>query len=227
VVGRAIVLADAEGLAALTVRRLARELGVTPMALYWHFRTKDELLQAVASQVWGEVDTDVDAGAPWPAQLRALLESLVRVLRAHRSAPELLMAGATDGTGGLQVAEVMLDVLRRAGFDTRQASAVARNALWTGLTLAMSEPGRTPSLGEAGRAERQRRIMVRLAVLPPDRYPRLVEAAAPMTARDDPDSHYRLGIDLFIRGAQATGERARGLRSAGGVGLQPGDGGEF
>src|SRR5512135_623562 len=60
VVQRALALADAEGLDALTIRRLATELGVTPMALYWHFRNKEELLAGLADQVWGELDTDVD-----------------------------------------------------------------------------------------------------------------------------------------------------------------------
>jgi TetR/AcrR family tetracycline transcriptional repressor len=40
-------------------------------------------------------------------------------------------------------------------------------------------------------------------MLPPDRYPCLIEAAEPMTACDDPDFHYGFGIDLFIRGVQA------------------------
>src|SRR6266705_6118990 len=93
VVGRAIALADAEGLDALTIRRLAQELGVTPMALCWHFRNKDELLDGLADQIWREIDTDVEAGAAWPAQLRALLESLVRVLREHPCASQLLVAG--------------------------------------------------------------------------------------------------------------------------------------
>src|SRR5262249_45572775 len=131
VVGRAIALADAEGLDALTIRRLARELQVTPMALYWHFRDKDELLDALASEIWSEIDTDVEAGAPWPAQLQALLESLVQVLRAHLSVSRLLMAGDKQSPAMLRATEVMLEVLRRAGFDARHASAVARNALRT------------------------------------------------------------------------------------------------
>ena len=71
VVERALALADADGLDALTIRRLAQELGVTPMALYWHFRSKEELLAGLGDQIWGEIDTDVDPDAPWPAQLRA------------------------------------------------------------------------------------------------------------------------------------------------------------
>ncbi len=203
VVGRAIALADAEGLDALTIRRLAQELGVTPMALYWHFRNKEELLAGLADQFWSEIDTDVGEAAPWPAQLRTLLESLVQVLRTHPSASQLLVAGEKQSPAALEATEVTLEVLRRGGFDPRHASAIARNTLWTGLMLAMSEPGYGPSLGEPDRAEYQRRNRIRLAMLPPDRYPCLVEAAEPMTACDDPDFHYRLGIDLFIRGVTA------------------------
>ena len=49
---RALKLADADGLDALTIRKLAQHLGVTPMALYWHFRSKEDLLEGVAEQVW-------------------------------------------------------------------------------------------------------------------------------------------------------------------------------
>jgi len=203
VVAQAMALADAEGLEALTIRRLATELGVTPMALYWHFRNKEELLTGLAQQLWSEIDTDLDPAAPWPAQLRGLLESLIHVLRAHPSASELLIVGEKQSTAALEANEAALEVLHRAGFDPRHASAIARSALWTGLMLAMAEPGRDPSMDEAERTEHQRRKMVSLAMLPPDRYPRLVEAAVPLTACDDPDFHYQFGIDLFLHGVEA------------------------
>jgi len=81
VVDRALALADKLGLDALTIRKLATALGVTPMALYWHFRGKDELLGALAERVWSEIDLTVDRTAPWTEQIRALLESLLKVLR--------------------------------------------------------------------------------------------------------------------------------------------------
>ena len=63
VVDRALQLADADGLEALTIRKLATDLGVTPMALYWHFRSKDELLDGLTERLWGEIDLTVDSGA--------------------------------------------------------------------------------------------------------------------------------------------------------------------
>src|SRR5215216_7090429 len=83
VVERALVLADSEGLEAVTIRRLAKELGVTPMALYWHFRSKDELLDGMAASIFEEVDLSVDASVGWQEQLRAMLGSMLGVLRAH------------------------------------------------------------------------------------------------------------------------------------------------
>ncbi len=209
VVEQALALGDAEGLDGLTIRRLAQELGVTPMALYWHFRNKEELLDGLADRIWGEIDTGVDADAQWPRQLRGLLESLVRVLRSHPCAAQLLVSGEKRSEAALKVAEVTLEVLQRGGFDPVHASEVARGGLWTGLMLVMSEPGYDPGLTEEERAETQRRNRVRLAVLPPDRYPCLVAAAGPMTACDDPDFHYRFGIDLFIAGVEAMAGRQK------------------
>ena len=78
-----------------------------------------------------------------------------------------------------------------------------RNALWTGITLVMSEPGFNPEVPADERAELQRRSQIELAMLPAAKYPRLVECAAPMTACDDPEFHYRFGIGLFIDGIKA------------------------
>ena len=206
VVDRALQLADADGLDALTIRKLAQELGVTPMALYWHFRSKDELLEGLAERIWAEIDTDVDAMGTWSAQLRGLLESLLRVLRAHPAAAQLLMPTKKQGESALRATEVTLNILREAGFDPKHASEIARSALWTGLMLVMSEPG-IESLGAEERAELQRRKQVVFATLPVARYPRLVECAIPMTACDDPEFHYELGVSVFIAGIEAIAGR--------------------
>jgi TetR/AcrR family tetracycline transcriptional repressor len=204
VVERGLALADAEGLDAVTIRRLAADLGVTPMALYWHFRNKDELLAGLADSVWAEIDVNVDPAAPWQDQLRMLLTSLVRVLRAHPSAAGLLMEGEKRTSAAAQVAiETALAVLHRGGFDDQHAAAIARSALFTGIMLAQSEPGYEPSMAEADRREYMRQTRVRLSLLPPDQFPRTIDAAEALTSCDDPDFHYQLGIDLFVAGVIA------------------------
>ena len=203
VVDRGLALADASGLDKLTIRRLAQDLGVTPMALYWHFRSKEELLSGLADQLWGEISVNVNPAKPWAQQLRGLMESLVAVLRAHPSASQLLLETHKQGEPALRAVEVTLEVLRGAGFDPQHASAIARSALWTGLMLRMNEPGSEPGMTDEDLAEQQRLSQVRMATLPAARYPRVVECAADLTACDDPEFHYRFGIDLFIAGVEA------------------------
>jgi TetR/AcrR family transcriptional regulator, tetracycline repressor protein len=206
VVDRALKLADADGLDALTIRKLAQDLGVTPMALYWHFRSKEDLLEGMAEQVWGEVEVNVDASAPWWAQLQRGLESLLSVLRAHPAAPRLMLEHEKLNEAALRAAEATLEILRGVGFGPEQASAIARSTLWTGITLVMSEPGWAPELSGDERAEEQRRNQLYLAMLPAGTYPRLVECATPM-ASCDPELHYRLGVELFIAGVRAMADK--------------------
>jgi AcrR family transcriptional regulator len=203
VADRALALADKSGLDALTIRKLATELGVTPMALYWHFRSKDELLDGLAERVWSEIDLTVDRTAPWTEQLRGLLTSLLTVLRAHSAAPQLLLGSEKlHCEAALDATELTLDILRTAGFSSQDASIAASSVLWTGITLVMSEPG-IESLDDTERTELQRKKQVTLATQSLAKYPRLVECAIPMTACDDPEEHYRFGVELFIGGLAA------------------------
>jgi TetR/AcrR family transcriptional regulator, tetracycline repressor protein len=206
VVDRALQLADAVGLDALTIRKLATELGVTPMALYWHFRSKDELLEGLAERIWSEIDTNIDPDARWLDQLGWLLESLLRVLRAHPAAPRLVLEHKKQNQAALRAMEVTLGLLRGAGFTPQLAAGIASNALWTAIMLVMSEPG-AEFLSDDERAQQQRRKQIEFATLPPGSYPNLVECAIPMTACDDPESHYELGVTLFLAGVEALSKR--------------------
>ena len=206
VVDRALELADSQGLDTVTIRKLATELGVTPMALYWHFRSKEELLGGLVERVWGEIDVDVDRAAPWPSQLRALMESLVAVLRAHPAAAPLLLSFEKQSPAAMRPTEVTLEILRSAGFDAEHAAGIARNALWTGIMLVMSDPAAELATPEE-LAEHQRAKQIIYATLPQATYPRLVECAVPLTAFHDPEFQYDLGVSIFIAGVEALAAR--------------------
>jgi TetR/AcrR family tetracycline transcriptional repressor len=209
VVDHALKLADSVGLEALTIRKLATELGVTPMALYWHFRSKEELLIGLVEHVWSEIDLDVDRTAPWPDQLRALFESLLAVLRAHPAAPKLLLDFNKQTEAILPPTELALEILRSAGFDAEYAAGITHYALWTGITLVMSEPGAEwRSLEDRDQGQRKKQITY--ATLPTATYPQLVECAVAMTSSDDPEFHYELGVSLFVAGVEAIAARQTG-----------------
>ena len=210
VVERALAMADEGGLDALTIRKLTQSLGVTPMALYWHFRSKEELLEGLAERVWGELDLTLDPGAPWITQFRGLMESLVGVLRAHPAAPNLFVRFGKHSESSLQAMEAALEVLRTAGFDPDHASEITRAALWTGISLVMGEPGVNVGMPPDEWAEKQRRDLVLLSLLPQARFPRIVECAGPLAKCDDPEFHYRFGIDMFVAGVEAVATRLEG-----------------
>jgi TetR/AcrR family transcriptional regulator, tetracycline repressor protein len=159
------------------------------------------------------VDLTVDRNAPWTEQIRGLFESLLKVLRAHPAAPELLRQAKKQADAALKPMELTLEILRTAGFSPEDASSAARSAFWTAITLVMSEPG-IESLDDAERTELQRKKQVALASQSLANFPRLVECAQPMTACDNPEEHYRFGVDLFIGGlAAVAAARARAAES--------------
>jgi TetR/AcrR family transcriptional regulator, tetracycline repressor protein len=209
IVDRALALADAEGLEAVTIRRLAKALGVTPMALYWHFRNKDELLDGMAARLLETVDLPVDAAATWQDQLRAVLESMIGVLRAHPATARLLATRTVTSEGGLRATEAVLDILRRGGFSPEEATRIARHALTTVTNLVAGEAGVVvrDDPGELRDARREARRV--LASLPPERYPRLVEAAVPLSEGVDPDAYAAFGLDLLLAGIEAMARRER------------------
>lgn len=207
VIERALALADAEGLEAVSIRRVAKDLGVTPMALYWHVRSKEQLLDGMADRMYAEIDLTVDDAASWAAQARSLVDSLARVLRAHRAAATLLLTRNAPTENNLRATEKALEILRRAGFAPSEGVQVMQHALSTVVNLVTREPGFAAKSGIEEGKDAQRRTRVFLQSLPPDRYPRIVEAAEPLSARDEPDAYYAFGVDLLLAGIEAMAAR--------------------
>jgi TetR/AcrR family tetracycline transcriptional repressor len=209
VVGRALALADSGGLEKVTIRRLAKDLGVTPMALYWHFRNKDELLDAMMGRIFAEVEPALGPSATWVEQFRALMQSLAVALRAHPGVAPLFATRTNSSENSLRFTEVALDVLRRGGFSPTEATRVSRHALSTIVNLVAGEPGFVAPEDPGELLDARRRARLYLEALPPDRYPRLVEAAVPLSAPEDPEAYYEFGMDLLLSGIEEMAARKR------------------
>jgi TetR/AcrR family transcriptional regulator, tetracycline repressor protein len=206
ILDRALAVADAEGIAAVSVRRLARELGVTPMALYWYFDNKDALLHALADRLLGGLDLSFDEHAEWPQQLRALVVSLSAVLRAHPSAAVLIGSLPTAASeNALRATEAALDILRRAGFSPEEAAHILTQIIRTTTSMVIAALGEVPAPGVPGGTTE-----AFLRSLPPERFPRVIEAAGPLSTPEDPESFYELVIDLVLAGIEAVAARRHG-----------------
>jgi AcrR family transcriptional regulator len=206
IVERALAIADAETLEAVSIRRLGQEFGVTPMALYWHVKNKDELLDAMGDALFDGLDEVVraNADAEWDTQLAAVVRGLVMVLRRHPGSRELAYRRILVCPAGLQVTEQTLRALRTAGFTRRQTADIATHALQTAVMLVSAEPGAEPGYSADETAERLAAKRVGLEQLPADDFPYLREMAPDMLGCDDPDLFYDFNIDLFLDGARAT-----------------------
>jgi AcrR family transcriptional regulator len=207
VVDGALALVREAGLEGLTIRRLAQHLGVTPMALYWHFKNKDELLAGMADRVWGLVDSTADSALPWQDQLRALMKSLVGVLRAHSAVTPLLMSvDAERAQSCFPTMETALGILHRAGFSPRAGADLCVHGLRTAVGLVAGEQDAVGRQDPELEAElRRKRVLMRS--LPPERYPYIIAATEPLTSCEDPDAYYDFGIELFVGGVMALAQR--------------------
>ncbi len=130
IVDAARTLVDAEGLAAVSTRRLAAELGVSGPSLYNHFRTKDQILEAVADSVSAQVDLSMfDApqdGAEWDwrAALHDWAVSYRAALREHPNIVPVLARGPGRRPAGLRLADAVFGAMVDAGWPPAQATSI-------------------------------------------------------------------------------------------------------
>lgn len=200
----ALRLADAEGLEAVTIRRLAKEQGVTPMALYWHFKNKDELLLGMVDHALSGVRADPDAGDPWQRRLRTVFETVVTVMRAHPALPALLHTVDKMRTESFtRATNDTLALLSDAGFTLEEGYWIATHLLNAAVGLVAGQPWCPPGLPADQVAQWRRRKQLELSLLPGDRFPKMVEYAASLGADPDLDRYYAFCVDLVIAGVEA------------------------
>lgn len=125
VVDRAIMLLDQVGLDALSMRRLAAELGVQPSALYHHFASKQELLGAVTDEILarGRRATEV---MTWRDELRLVCVELRDIMLGHRDGAVLVSTVRALGLGAEEPLQRMATALSWNGADDELARAGAR-----------------------------------------------------------------------------------------------------
>jgi AcrR family transcriptional regulator len=121
VTATAVALLDDVGLDQLTLRRLATELGVKAPALYWHFASKAELLDAMADSLQREIPfLPMAPDQPWQDWLADRMRTQRRMLNAHRDAARLF-AGTRPGSQTLHTLDLALESMQRAGFPLGEA----------------------------------------------------------------------------------------------------------
>lgn len=127
IVEAAGALVDAEGLEAVSTRRLAAALGVSGPSLYNHFRTKDEILDAVADAVSVRIDLsmfDAEDGRGWRLALHDWAHSYRDALSDHPNIVPVLARGPGRRPAGLRVADAVFGAMTEAGWPPAHATRI-------------------------------------------------------------------------------------------------------
>ena len=201
IVAAALHILDTEGLDALTVRRLASELGTGVMTLYWYIASKEELLGLVIDRIFGEVETPPPGGT-WIQRGRVMATSMRATLMRHPAAIGPATARPGLGPNAMRLMDFALGIFRDAGF----APDDAADAYFTvsNFVTGFSAFEAASTLGPTERAA----IREYLAKLPPERYANLV-ALAPRIFSASLDERFAFGLESLLEGLAARLERRR------------------
>ncbi|GGS39164.1 MULTISPECIES: TetR/AcrR family transcriptional regulator C-terminal domain-containing protein [Actinokineospora] len=204
VLGAAVAIADRDGIAALTMRRLAQDLGVEAMSLYHHVANKEALLDGVIEVVMAEIAEAV--GEPvvedWQAAMRARVLTARQVFLRHPWAARVLETRTSISPGVIAYYDGVLAIFRAGGFSYdlahRALHALGSRALGFSQELFdLSDPA----------ADAEAEAMVQELA---EHFPHLAAMVAEI-AHDDPDSalgwcdhqaEFEFGLDLILSGLE-------------------------
>jgi AcrR family transcriptional regulator len=208
IVRAAVQLAESEGLAVVSMKRIATELGAAPMALYRYVATKDELLLLMVDAALGLPPAPAGPGEGWRAGLtrwaagyRALLRRHLWILRIPINAPPITpnqIAWMESGLvslrdTGLSEQEKLSAILLLSGFARNEATLMADIAAAAQTAGSLTREV-TPTYGQ---------LLARL--IDPERFPALYEtvASGALDDEDDPDAEFTFGLARTLDGIDA------------------------
>ena len=201
IIREALALLEEHGPGALSMRRLADRLDVTPNALYSHVRSKADLIDGLVDQVYAGLDLDPDPTGDWTEQLTSLSHSIRAHLLAHPAVVPFALRQPGPGPHSLRLGEAIFNVLRPAGFSD-QAVVGTVHALLTYIlgfvALEVPRAGADPQTSD----EFVRRMWAFFSSLPPGEFPHHVQLA-PLLAHISTDDQYQFGIRTFLAGLNA------------------------
>jgi AcrR family transcriptional regulator len=199
IVDAALRVMDAEGLEAVTMRRIGRELGVEAMSLYNHVEDKDDILDGVTERVMTQFDYSPFTG-DWLEDARAMAREWRRLLGLHPSVCQLLAERhkPLEGLASYRAMDAALGLLRSAGLSDGDA-AQAFNALGSYILGYVTMEQGLMLGNDEEQAKQHDLAMDALQGSGLDN----VVACLPHFAGCNTDQQFEFGLDLIFRGIRA------------------------
>jgi AcrR family transcriptional regulator len=215
IVTAGLEIAKAEGLEALSMRRLAQALDTGPASLYVYVANRDELWDLLLDAAIATVKTEPTDPARWREQLHGLAERVAHMMATeYPGMARIAMARIPSGDNALRVAESMLSLLKAGGVSD-QAAAYAVDLISTYVNAIAYEQSLYTTLYDDPdhQAREVASLADRFAALPADRYPTMAALRDEMTTGDGQE-RFTLGLDVLINGLLATPTDGRLTRRA-------------
>ncbi|MCX4751111.1 TetR/AcrR family transcriptional regulator C-terminal domain-containing protein [Kitasatospora sp. NBC_01287] len=201
VLNGAMALLDAEGLDGLTMRRLATVLDVRPSALYWHYRDKQALLEAIAEHLMAGV-AEIDTEQPGIDQLAELARRLREALLSHRDGARVVSGTFVRQPDTLRTGEVAIRAALAAGIAPEHAALAFFTLQDYVLGHTIEEQSRADLIAERGREEAP-------GPQETEDFP-AIGAAIGHWAAIEPDARFEYGLGLLLDGLRARLDRVAG-----------------
>jgi AcrR family transcriptional regulator len=201
IVDAALAVTRKEGLAAVTMRRIAAELDTGAASLYVYFRNRDELLRAMLDRVAAAIPLVEPDPARWRSQLYDLLDAFREALESHPGLATVLPGEPMISDAAFASVENLLGLLIAGGI-ARQDAAWACDILMLIVTATASEADVRRATGQTFDDDTVERLRSSFAELPADRYPNVVAHASELVAGEGSD-RFRFAIETFLDGLAA------------------------
>ncbi|MEU8694703.1 TetR/AcrR family transcriptional regulator [Streptomyces sp. NPDC048665] len=204
IVRAAIELLDEEGLDGLNMRSLGTRLGSAATAIYWHIKTKDELVRLAADAVWAEVEVPEPGTTGWREAATAMATGMHAMLTRHPWLGQAFGSHLLYGRGKARLDDYSLAVYEQAGFAGAEADRAAATvfvfvlgsalgpAAQVSLTRRLSRSGENPEQQLADTIARSTEIAME--------FPRLRERVGTTDYAAAPDSSFEFGLRAILDG---------------------------
>lgn len=195
----ALRIADSHGLEALTMRRVATELSVDPMALYRHLDNKDALLGGITEKLWDEVPLPPRHDGDWKEPMRAFAFGLRAVITGHPATAALLTQHGLVRRP-LEAYDILLNNMRDAGYDDDRAVKILTAAVTAACADAFTTLAYPCGIAASGASSGTDALIALSQMLPPGTPAHLVRTAYAICTCE-PDANFTFLLDLILIGA--------------------------
>ncbi|MCX5208820.1 TetR/AcrR family transcriptional regulator C-terminal domain-containing protein [Kitasatospora sp. NBC_00240] len=209
IIRAAIELLDEEGLDGLNMRSLGARLGSAATAIYWHVKTKDDLVRLAGDAIWQEVEISDLEATDWRTAATAQATGIHAMLTRHPWLGQAFGSHLLYGPGKARHDDHSLAVYETAGFAPADADRAATTVLVFVLGSALAPAAQvslTRRLGRSGDAERQLADTVARSIEIAREFPRLRERLGTDAAVDyaaTPGNSFEFGLQAILDGFEA------------------------